>query len=58
MIVLVLFLGGIQLIVLAIFGEYLWRATDEARDRPVYVVRQVERTSSNAMSEVGRDDEF
>jgi dolichol-phosphate mannosyltransferase len=57
-IVLVLFLGGIQLIVLAIFGEYLWRATDEARDRPVYVVRQVERTSSNAMSEVGRDDKF
>ncbi len=41
-IVLVLLLGGIQLIVLAIFGEYLWRATDEARDRPVYVVRRVE----------------
>lgn len=38
-VVIVLIMGGIQLIVLSVFGEYLWRATDEARRRPLYVVR-------------------
>lgn len=45
-IVVVLLIGGIQLIVLAIFGEYLWRATDEARNRPVYVIRHKNRARS------------
>lgn len=38
-VVIVLIMGGIQLIVLSVFGEYLWRATDEARRRPLYIVR-------------------
>jgi dolichol-phosphate mannosyltransferase len=46
-VVLVLILGGVQLIVLGIFGEYLWRATDEARRRPVYVVRTVEKSGAH-----------
>jgi dolichol-phosphate mannosyltransferase len=36
----VLFLGGIQLIFLGILGEYIGRLYDEARGRPLYVVRQ------------------
>jgi dolichol-phosphate mannosyltransferase len=43
-VVLLLVLGGFQLIVLGIFGEYLWRATDEARRRPVYLIRDVYRS--------------
>lgn len=43
-IVVLLVLGGIQLLVLALFGEYLWRATDETRDRPVFVVKDVKVT--------------
>ena len=36
------FLGGLQLAALGGFGEYLWRAGDDARRRPVYVLRSVQ----------------
>lgn len=39
--VVVLVLGGIQLTVVGIMGEYLWRAVEEVRRRPMYVVREV-----------------
>jgi dolichol-phosphate mannosyltransferase len=39
--VVILVLGGIQLVMLGVLGEYLWRTADEARKRPVYVVKSV-----------------
>lgn len=38
--VVVLVLGGAQLSMLGILGEYLWRTFDEARGRPRYIIEQ------------------
>jgi len=40
-IVLVLMLGGLQLLVLGMLGEYLWRVCDEVRRRPLFLVQEI-----------------
>jgi glycosyltransferase involved in cell wall biosynthesis len=41
LLVVMLFLGGIQLIGLGILGEYLGRMFMESKNRPIYVIRKV-----------------
>jgi len=38
LIIIILGLGGIQMIMLGVLGEYLWRTFDESRRRPLYYV--------------------
>jgi dolichol-phosphate mannosyltransferase len=48
--VVVLVLGGLQMIMLGVLGEYLWRTLEEARQRPRYFL---EDTYGFEKSEVG-----
>ena len=39
-VVLVLVIGGVQMLMLGVAAEYLWRNLDEARSRPLYFIEQ------------------
>lgn len=43
--VVVLLLSGVQLIMLGVIGEYLWRNFDASRRRPVFIIDQVIRAT-------------
>jgi dolichol-phosphate mannosyltransferase len=49
---LILFMGGIQLTILGVIGEYLRRVYDEVRERPLYVVQSRAGTAAGPSSEV------
>lgn len=38
--VTVLFLGGLQLTMLGVLGEYVWRTSEQVRRRPLYIVME------------------
>ena len=45
--VAVLVIGGVQMLMMAVLGEYLWRALDEARRRPRFLIEAtIDRTAA------------
>lgn len=53
--VLVAFLGGLQLVVLGVLGEYLWRVAEQARERPRFFL--MERVGFSSEENPGRNQE-
>ena len=46
--VAVMVIGGFQMLMLGISGEYIWRALDEARRRPRYTIEATTKTAIEA----------
>ncbi|MEO1287169.1 MAG: glycosyltransferase family 2 protein [Chloroflexota bacterium] len=44
--VVVLVFGGIQMMMLGIIGEYLWRTLEQARNRPLYFIEEASEESA------------
>jgi polyisoprenyl-phosphate glycosyltransferase len=40
-VVLILMLGGVQLVAVGVLGEYLWRVCEETRRRPLFLVQEL-----------------
>jgi dolichol-phosphate mannosyltransferase len=49
--VVVLIIGGVQMLMMGVLGEYLWRAFDESRQRPRYLVEATTRTAESIKAE-------
>ena len=43
-----LLIGGVQMTMMGVIGEYVWRALDEARGRPLYIIEKLHRSRAAA----------
>ncbi len=52
--VVVLLVGGLQMVMMGVLGEYLWRALDESRRRPRYIIEATTAEGQVAADRAGR----
>ncbi len=52
--IVVLILGGLQMVMMGVLGEYLWRTLDESRRRPRYLVDEELNPPAAPDGEIGR----
>jgi dolichol-phosphate mannosyltransferase len=45
------FASGIQMTMLGVLGEYLWRTLDEVRRRPLFVIDEVYDTTQSSVED-------
>lgn len=46
--VVILVLGGFQMLMMGLLGEYIWRSLDESRRRPLYLIENTTNISSHS----------
>jgi hypothetical protein len=53
--VVVLVVGGLQMLMMGVLGEYIWRALDESRRRPRYLVEATTERHAEAPAAIAQD---
>jgi glycosyltransferase involved in cell wall biosynthesis len=56
--VVILIIGGIQMLLMGVLGEYLWRALDESRRRPRYLIEATTIAEDRALSQTSNQSRF
>lgn len=56
MVVIVLFIGGIQMIALGIIGEYIARIYEESKNRPLYITKELVNFEDDSLKEQSLDE--
>jgi dolichol-phosphate mannosyltransferase len=55
--VVILIIGGIQMLMFGVLGEYLWRTLEESRKRPLYLIEAGSPAPDLSAKQVARDNE-